>query len=285
MGIPKATFGRTGHESTRVLFGAAALSEASEADADRAFDVIVKAGVNHIDVAASYGQAEDRIRPWLARAPGEFFWLPRRRARGQKARQQLERSLERMGVDHIDLWQMHNLVDPIDWDTTLSPGGAVEAAVAARAEGLIRFIGVTGHGIQVAATHRRSLERFDFDTVLLPYNYVTMQNEYYAENFEALVSTCAQRNVAVQTIKSIAAAPWGGRSQTRTTWYEPFSDQGDIDLAVAWVLGRPGVFLNTVGDLEILPFVLDAAARASQRPTDEQMQSLMGRRHVEPLFV
>jgi len=248
--------------------------------------MVVNAGVNHIDVAAGYGQAEDRIRPWLARAPGEFFLATKTDEReGQKARQQLERSLERMGVDHVDLWQMHNLVDPIDWDTALSPGGAVEAAVAAREEGLIRFIGVTGHGVQVAATHRRSLERFDFDTVLLPYNYVTMQNEYYAENFEALVSTCAQRNVAVQTIKAIAAAPWGGRPHTHTPWYEPFSEQADIDLAVSWVLGRPGVFLNTVADLEILPLVLDAAARASERPTDQQMQSLMDRRHVEPLFV
>jgi predicted aldo/keto reductase-like oxidoreductase len=190
-----------------------------------------------------------------------------------------------MGVDHVDLWQMHNLADPIEWDIALSPGGAVEAAVAARDEGLVRYIGVTGHGLQIAATHRRSLERFDFDTVLLPYNYVTMQNEYYAENFEALVSTCAERNVAVQTIKAIAAAPWAGREHTRGPWYEPFSDKADIDLAVSWALGRPGVFLNTVADIEILPLVLAAAARVSERPSDEEMQSLMDRRHVVSLFV
>jgi aryl-alcohol dehydrogenase-like predicted oxidoreductase len=286
MGIPKAPFGRTGHESTRAVFGAAALGAASEAEADKAFDIIVKAGVNHIDVAASYGEAEVRIRPWLARAPGEFFLATKTGEReGLKAREELERSLERMGVDHVDLWQMHNLADPIEWDIALSPGGAVEAAVAARAEGLVRFIGVTGHGLQIAATHRRSLERFDFDTVLLPYNYVTMQNEYYAENFEALVSTCAERNVAVQTIKSIAAAPWGGREHTHKPWYEPLSDKADIDVAVSWVLGRPGLFLNTVSDIDILPLVLDAAARVSDRPSDEEMQSLMDRRHVVPLFV
>ena len=248
--------------------------------------MIVKAGVNHIDVAAGYGHAEVRIKPWLARMPGEFFLATKTSERGGKeAREQLERSLERMGVDHVDLWQMHNLADPIEWDIALSPGGAVEAAVAARDEGLVRYIGVTGHGLQIAATHRRSLERFDFDTVLLPYNYVTMQNEYYAENFEALVSTCAERNVAVQTIKAIAAAPWAGREHTRGPWYEPFSDKADIDLAVSWALGRPGVFLNTVADIEILPLVLDAAARVSERPSDEEMQSLMDRRHVVPLFV
>jgi aryl-alcohol dehydrogenase-like predicted oxidoreductase len=286
MGIQKAPFGRTGHESTRAVFGAAALGAASEAEADRAFDIIVKAGVNHIDVAASYGEAEVRIRPWLARAPGEFFLATKTGEReGPKAREELERSLERMGVDHVDLWQMHNLADPIEWDIALSPGGAVEAAVAARDEGLVRFIGVTGHGLQIAATHRRSLERFDFDTVLLPYNYVTMQNEYYAENFDALVSTCAERNVAVQTIKSIAAAPWGGREHTHKPWYEPLADNADIDVAVSWVLGRPGLFLNTVSDIDILPLVLDAAARVTERPSDEEMQSLMARRKVVPLFV
>ena len=191
--------------------------QSSEAEADRAFDIIVKAGVNHIDVAASYGEAEERIRPWLARVPGEFFLATKTGEReGKEAREELERSLERMGVDHVDLWQMHNLADPIEWDIALSPGGAVEAAVAARDEGLVRFIGVTGHGLQIAATHRRSLERFDFDTVLLPYNYVTMQNEYYAENFEALVSTCAERNVAVQTIKVDRRGALGGPGAHRT---------------------------------------------------------------------
>ena len=248
--------------------------------------MLAQAGVNHIDVAASYGDAEDRLRPGLSRAPGQFFLATKTGEReAGKARQELERSLERMGVDHVDLWQLHNLVDPIDWDVALSPGGALEAAVQAREDGLVRFIGVTGHGAQVAATHRRSLERFDFDSVLLPYNYVTMQNQYYASNFEALVSTCAERRTAVQTIKSIAAGPWGDRAHTHAPWYEPLSEQGDIDLAVWWALGRPGIFVNSVSDIELLPLVLDAAQRFSQRPSDEEMQSLTTRRHVEPLFV
>ena len=286
MGIQKAPFGRTGHASTRVLFGAAALSSVTQAEADRAFDVVVEAGLNHIDVAASYGEAEDRIRPWLARAPGQFFLATKTGERtADAARKELERSLERMGVDHVDLWQLHNLVDPIDWDTALSPGGAIEAAVAAKDEGLVRFIGVTGHGLQVAATHRRSLERFDFDSVLLPYNFITVQDDYYSDNFEALVATCQQRNAAVQTIKSIAAGPWGERPHTRAPWYVPLEDPADIDLSVWWVLGRPGVFLNSVSDLDLLPLVLDAAARFSQRPSDEEMRALLSRRNVEPLFV
>lgn len=285
MPIPTAPFGRTGHESSRVLFGGAALSAVSQAEADSVFDLVVSSGVNHLDVAASYGAAEDRVAPWLRRVPGHFFLATKTGERtADKAREELQRSLERLGVDHVDLWQLHNLVDPIDWDTALSPGGALEAAMAARAEGLVRFIGVTGHGLQVAATHRRSLERFDFDSVLLPYNYVTMQNHYYAENFEALVATCAERDVAVQTIKSIAAGPWGGRQHTRAPWYAPLEEPADIDLAVRWVLGRPGIFLNAVSDLGLLPEVLRVASAGDvERPGHEEMDRLA--RRLEPLFV
>jgi hypothetical protein len=149
----------------------------------------------------------------------------------------------------------------------------------------VRFIGVTGHGAQIAANHRRSLERFEFDSVLLPYNFVTMQLPYYAENFESLARTCAERNVAVQTIKSIALRPWLGRERSRSTWYEPLEDQADIDRAVWWVLGRPSIFLNTVGDVNVLPRVLDAADRFEDRPTDSEMTMMLERAKAEPLFV
>jgi aryl-alcohol dehydrogenase-like predicted oxidoreductase len=242
-------------------------------------------GVNHIDTAASYGDAELRIAPWLKREPRRFFLATKTGARtAGAALEELHRSLDRLGVDHVDLWQLHNLADPGEWDTALSPGGAIEAAVEARDQGLVRFIGVTGHGIQIAANHRRSLARFDFDSVLLPYNFVTMQEPYYTENFEALARTCAERRVAVQTIKSIAMRPWMGRDHTRTTWYEPLEDEPDVDLAVWWVLGRPGVFLNTVGDVDLLPRVLDAAARFEKRPTDTDMVALLDRARLEPLF-
>jgi aryl-alcohol dehydrogenase-like predicted oxidoreductase len=284
--IPVDAFGRTGHTSSRTLFGAAALGRASQDVADRTLEVLLRHGVNHIDTAASYGDAELRIRPWLKREPRRFFLATKTDARtAAAARDELHRSLDRLGVDHVDLWQLHNLADPIEWDTALSPGGVIEAAVDARAQGLVRFIGVTGHGAQIAANHRRSLERFDFDSVLLPYNFVTMRLPYYAENFEALASTCAERKVAVQTIKSIALRPWQGREHTRSTWYEPLASQADIDLAVWWVLGRPGVFLNTVGDVDLLPLVLDAAERFEKRPHDSEMTTMLERSQAEPLFV
>lgn len=286
MAIARASFGRTNHQSSRVIFGAAALSSVSQAVADRTLDVLMAHGINHIDVAASYGDAELRVKPWLRNARDSFFLATKtgeRKAAG--AREELHRSLDRLGVDHVDLLQLHNLADPIEWDTALSPGGAIEAAVEAREEGLVRWIGVTGHGAQIAANHRRSIARFDFDSVLLPYNFVTMHSPYYAENFEALVAACAERGTAVQTIKSTALRPWAGRTHTRTTWYQPLEDQGDIDLAVWWVLGRPGVFLNTVGDVDLLPRVLDAAERFEKRPDDAEMNSLVVRSKTEPLFV
>lgn len=286
MAIPVDVFGRTGHKSSRTIFGAASLSRVTQDVADRTLEVLLRHGVNHIDTAASYGDAELRINPWLKREPGRFFLATKTDARTkEKARDGLHRSLERLGVDHVDLWQLHNLADPIEWDTALSPGGVIEAAADARAEGLVRFIGVTGHGAQIAANHRRSLERFDFDSVLLPYNFVTMQLPYYAENFEALVKTCVERKVAVQTIKSIALRPWLGRQRTRATWYEPLERQADIDLAVWWVLGRPGIFLNTAGDVDLLPLVLDAAERFAERSADADVAAMLERSRSQPLFV
>jgi len=286
MVIPKADFGRTGHKSTRVIFGAASLGQVSQKVADETLEVLLRHGVNHIDTAASYGESELRIAPWLKREPGRFFLATKVDKRDEKgAREQLNRSLDRLGVDHVDLWQLHSLADPIEWDQALSPGGALDAALVAREEGLIKWIGVTGHGTQIAATHRRSLDRFDFDSVLLPCNFVTMQNDYYRANFDALVTTCKERRVAVQTIKSIALRPWMQRDHTRTTWYQPLEMPDDIDLAVWWVLAQPGVFLNSVGDVDLLPLVLDAAERFRRQPEDEAMQALVERSHAEPLFV
>jgi aryl-alcohol dehydrogenase-like predicted oxidoreductase len=286
MTIQTADFGRTGHASTRVIFGAAALAAEPQRVADETLDVLLEYGVNHIDVAASYGEAEVRLKPLLAREPNRFFLATKTgRRTASAAREDLHRSLDRMGVDHVDLLQLHNLADPIEWDVALSPGGALEAAVEAREQGLVRWIGVTGHGTQIAATHRRSLERFDFDSVLLPYNFVTMRNTYYADNFEALHRTCQERRIAMQTIKSIAVRHWQDRPHTRSTWYEPLERQDDIDLAVWWALSRPGIFVNSVGDVHLLPRVLDAAARFTAAPADDAMAALMERSAAAPLFV
>lgn len=286
MAIPTLPFGRSGHLSTRAVFGGAALARASQDVADRTLEVLLRYGVNHIDVAASYGDAEVRIRPWLREHPERFFLATKTDGRSaEKAREELHRSLDRLGVDRIDLWQLHSLADPIQWDVSLSPGGAIEAAVEAREQGLVRWIGITGHGTQIAATIRRSLERFDFDSVLLPCNYLTLRLPYYAENFEALLATCRQRQVAVQTIKSIALRPWMGRARTHSTWYQPLEEQSDIDEAVWWVLGQEGIFLNTVGDVDLLPKVLDAASRFERAPAEAEMEALARRAELEPLFV
>jgi aryl-alcohol dehydrogenase-like predicted oxidoreductase len=284
--IGRAPFGATGHDSSRVIFGAAALGRVSKDDADRALDVLLEHGVNHIDVAAGYGDAELRIASWLRKHPGTFFLATKTDQRDYRAaRDQIHRSLDRLGVDRVDSLQLHNLVDVIEWETALGRGGALEAAIEAREEGLVRFIGVTGHGLSVPEMHRRSLERFPFDSVLAPYNWVQMQDERYADRFEALAAVCAERNVALQTIKSLARRRWDGRTATAATWYEPLREQADIDLAAHWVLGRPEAFLLTTGDVEILPLLLDAAERFERPPSDEQMAEFAARQEAAPLFV
>ncbi len=283
--IEKRPFGRTGHMSTVTLFGAAALGSVSQADADRTLDVLLEYGVNHIDTAASYGDAELRIGPWMAKHRKDFFLATKTGDRTYvAAKESIHRSLERMRVDQVDLIQLHSLAHPDEWATAMGPGGALEACIEAREQGLVRFIGVTGHGTTIAAMHRRALDRFDFDSVLLPYNFTMMQNEVYEHDFETLVKMCQERNVAVQTIKGILRGPWATTSPTRSTWYEPLEQQADIDMAVSWVLGRPGIFLNTVGDIHLLPAVLDAASRYTQRPADAEMEELVKRSNLTTLF-
>jgi aryl-alcohol dehydrogenase-like predicted oxidoreductase len=283
--IDKAPFGATGHQSARVIFGAAALGQVSQREADEALPLLLEHGVNHIDTAASYGDAELRLAPWLREHRSRFFLATKTAERGYgPARDEIRRSLERMGVDQVDLIQLHCLVHPDEWDLALSDQGALRAATEARAEGLARFIGVTGHGLTVTAMHQRSLERFPFDSVLFPYSHVIVQSPSYAADVERLMATCRERNVAMQTIKSISRGPWGSGEQSAATWYEPLVEQGHIDLAVNWVLGEPDVFLNSAGDLELLPRVLDAAERLSGRPDDAAMSRLADELHLSTLF-
>jgi len=285
MTIPKAPFGSTGHQSTRTLFGAAALSDVSQEAADRAMETVLSYGVNHVDTAASYGDAELRLGPWMERYREDLFLATKTGERRKAdAADEIRRSLERLRTDRVDLIQLHNLVDASEWEVAMGPGGALEAAIEARDEGLVRFIGVTGHGIEVAARHKQSLERFPFDSVLLPYSYVMMQNRDYAADFEALMAVCEERGVAVQTIKAITRRPWGPRPQDRATWYQPLEDPDAIRLSVHWVLGRPGVFLNTVGDVNILPRVLEEASTFRERPSDAEMERLAEEKEMEPLF-
>jgi len=284
--IATSPFGSTGHDSTRIIFGAAALGNVSQAEADQTMELIIQHKINHIDTAASYGEAELRLGPWMESHRDQFFLATKTGERTRaKAYEEIERSLERLRTDHVDLIQLHNLVDEDEWETAFAGGGAIEAVVQAQADGLVTYIGVTGHGITVAAQHMRSLEQYPFDSVLLPYNYPMSRNAEYLADFEALAEVCRDRGVALQTIKSITRAPWGDREQTANTWYEPLTEQNAIDTAVWWVLGRPEVFLNTVGDIAILPKVIDAAERFTDRPTEDAMKELSAAFGLEPLFV
>jgi aryl-alcohol dehydrogenase-like predicted oxidoreductase len=283
--IAKAEFGRTEHLSSRVIFGAAALSAVSRAEADRTLEAVMSYGVNHIDTAASYGDAETLLGPWLEVHRDEVFLATKTgERRAGAASDEIRRSLERLRTDHVDLLQLHNLVDRAEWEVALGPGGALEAAIAARDEGLVRFIGVTGHGIEAAERHRQSLERFSFDAVLVPYSFVLMENRDYAADFEALAAACQHSGAAIQTIKSITRRPWGERHRDRATWYQPFDDPEAITLSVHWVLGRRQAFLNSVGDIDLLPRVLEAAASFDRRPTSEQMRAMHAAQQAEPLF-
>ena len=273
MTLPLAPFGRTGHRSTRVLFGAAALGGMSQDRALATLEVVRSAGVNHIDTAAAYGASEDRLRPWLAEHRNEVFLATKTGKRsGDAARAELERSLERMGVDHVDLVQLHNLVEENEWAVALGPGGAVEALERARDQGLTRAIGVTGHGLRIARMHLRSLERFDVDSVLLPYNFALSQSSAYRAEVEELLGVCAERNVAVQIIKSVARRRWpDGYDGRRFSWYEPLRDEAAIARAVRFVLGHDGVFLNTSSDLTILRPTLEAASVVGAVPSEEEL--------------
>lgn len=285
--IARRPFGSTGHASSRLVFGAAALWRSDEAQAARVLEQLLAHGVNHIDAAASYGDAELRVGAWMARHRGDFFLATKTGERGYAgARDEIRRSLERLRVDRVDLLQLHNLVKPDEWEQALGPDGALRAAVEARDEGLVRFLGVTGHGTRVAAMHRRSLERFPFDSVLLPYNFSLMRDSDYAHEFEGLCALCRERGVAVQTIKSIARRRWPeGRQPTRGTWYEPLEDPADIERALHWALAREEVFVNSAGDPDLLPLVLAAAERSAHAPADDAMRELESRLGVEALFV
>jgi aryl-alcohol dehydrogenase-like predicted oxidoreductase len=284
--IPRASFGRTGHLSTRTIFGAAAVWSVTQAEANATLDVLLQYGINHIDTAASYGEAELRLGPWMGRYRDQFFLATKTEDRTrQGARESLHRSLDRLRTDHVDLFQIHNLSEPNEWDIALGPGGALEAFIEARDQGLTRFIGITGHGLSIAALHRRALERFDFDSVLLPYSYILMQNPQYATDVEALLQVCAERNVAVQAIKSVVRSPWHDRPHARNTWYEPIEDQPALDKAVHWVLGNPITFINTPGDIHVLPKALDAASRFEAGPSEDDMRAVMITQTMEPLFV
>lgn len=285
--IAKAPFGRTGHMSSRAIFGAAALGRVTQEEADQTLEVLLKYGVNHIDTAASYGESELRIGPWMKDHRDKFFLATKTGLRTyDEAKAEFMKSLERLQVDSVDLIQLHYLVNQEEWNTAMGANGALKWVKEAQEQGLTKFIGVTGHDVAVAQRHLESTDEYDFDSILMPYNYIMMQNPEYAANIEKLLARAKERNVAVQTIKSIARRLWPeGAERFSATWYEPFTDQTDIDKAVHWVLGNEQVFLNTAGDIHILPQVLDAASRFEARPSDAVMDEFVKNLEITPMFV
>jgi predicted aldo/keto reductase-like oxidoreductase len=284
--IRRQQFGRTGYKSTRVIFGSWALNRSTRTEGDRALQLLQKYEVNHIDTAPMYGNAEKAIGPWLEKYRDNFFVATKTRCRTrQEAWSNLNQSLERLRVDYMDLWQLHGLTNDRGWEKAMGPGGALEALIEARDEGFVRFLGVTGHGNRAPAMHIRSLKRFDFDTVMLPYNYLTMRNPGYAADFNELVELCSKRNVAVQTIKSIARRPWESHPKMYNTYfYEPLETQDAIDKSVHWSLGLSNSFVVTAGDMQLLPKVLDAANRFEKRPSDIEMKGVVDKFDMQPIF-
>ncbi len=283
--IEKLVFGRTGHLSTRTLFGAAAFGPVTQLEADRSMEVLMRYGVNHIDTAASYGDAEQRLGPWMEKYRSEFFLATKTGDRKYaEARDSIRRSLERLRTDHLDLLQLHAVVEDSEWEEATGPGGALEAAIEAREQGLVRFIGITSHSLYAPAIHKKSLERFDFDSVLLPFNYMLAQNPRYLADFNELADICRARNVAMQLIKTLERRPWGERTQRYDTWYEPFDEQWAVDLATHYGLSQAGKFINTAGDIRVLPMMLDAASRYEGAPSDAEMQELVRAQDAEPLW-
>lgn len=285
--IETLEFGRTGHASTRVIFGAATLGGMRQSKADDVLTLMREAGINHLDVARSYGEAELRLAPFLADHRTDYFLATKTGARkGGDARRQLEESLARMGVDQVDLIQLHNLTDEPGWQQAMAEDGALAALIRAKEEGLARFIGVTGHGTYAPQMHIRSLERYDFDSVLVPYNFSMRSNPQYLSDLEALLALCAGKRVAVQTIKAVARRRWrDADDDKRFSWYMPIREPEALQRAVAYVLGRPGLFLNTTSDATLLPAIFAAAARGPALPTDGEMAADQQALGIEPLFI
>jgi len=283
--IAKLQFGRTGHLSTRTLFGAAAFYNVTQAEADQTMELLFQYGINHIDTAASYGDSEIRLGPWIEKHRHEFFLASKTGERTyEKARAEIRRSLERLRTDHLDLIQLHAVIEDEELEQALGPGGALEAALEAREEGLVRFIGITSHTLHAPVIHRKALERFDFDSVLLPYNFMLMQNPQYRADFEALEQICKERNVAMQLIKTAQRRPYGDGPHTHATWYQPFDDPKALTLAIHYALGREGAFINTAGDIHVLPKILEAASNFEKAPSDEEMLAMLKEQQAEPLW-
>ena len=278
-------FGRTGHMSTVAIFGGAAFWEISQKDADKVMEQVIEAGVNHIDIAPSYGQAEERVGPWMPRERSRFFLGCKTTERTkQGAWDELQRSLKRLQTETFDLYQCHAITTMEELDAVTMKGGALEAFVEARQRGLFKYIGITGHGANAPQIYLEALRRFDFDSILFPLNFVQMGNQEYRKYAEELITECKKKDVGTMVIKTITKAPWGERPHTATTWYEPFQQLDEIQQAVNFALSYEVTGLCTAGDTSILPMVLNACKNFTSLSEDEKESMIQSAQQYEPLF-
>lgn len=283
--MEKRRFGRTGHMSTVAIFGAAAFSKVTQDQADASMQLVIDAGVNHIDVAPSYGDAESRLGPWLSTERDRFFLGCKTYERDKEtAVAELRNSLELLQVDSFDLYQLHAVTSMEELDKATAAGGSLEAVIEAREEGLTRYIGITGHGVQSPAVFKEALRRFDFDSVLFPINFVQFANPGFKQDVEELLQVCRERDVGTMIIKSITRGPWGEVEKTHSTWYQPFEEENIIRKAVHFALSQDVTGICTAGDITILPRVLEACEQFERMDAEEQEDMIKLGSKYEPLF-
>lgn len=284
--IPTQPFGATGHMSTKIIFGAVALKWCSQEEADKTLEMLLRYGINHIDTAPGYGESELRVGPWMRKHRNDFFLATKcDKPLYKPAKEQIYRSLERLQVDSVDLLQFHNLTDISGRELFFNQGGALEAMVEAKEEGLTRHVGITGHGLDTAEKHLLSLGQYPFESVLLPYNYLLMKDRSYSDSFEKLLKYCREHSIAVQTIKHSARGLWKGQEKNHVTWYQPLDNPPAVTKAVHWAMAKEYIFLNSTGDLDVLPMVLKAAAEYNGAlPSSEEMEALAASEGMEKIF-
>ncbi len=284
--MEKRRFGRTGHMSTVAIFGGAALWEMPQEDADAVVEQVIAAGVNHIDVAPSYGMAEKLLGPWMPRIRDQFFLGCKTMERTKEgAVAEMRRSLDLLGVDSFDLYQIHAVTNLDELDQATASGGALDAIIQARDEGLTRYIGITGHGVESPAVFLEALERFDFDSILFPLNFVQYANPEFRERSEELLRVCRQRDVGTMIIKSVCRGPWGEQEQIYNTWYQPFDDIENIQKSVNFALSQDVTGICTAGDRHILPMVLEACENFTPLDGKEQDALIENASNYKPLFM
>ena len=285
--MEKRIFGPTGHMSTVAIFGGAAFWDIPQEQADVTFEKVVKAGVNHIDVAPSYGKAEILIGPWMKKMRSSFFLGCKTMEREKdQALAEANRSLQRLQTENFDLYQCHAVTDLEELDKITQKGGALEALIDLKQRDLTRFLGITSHGLQAPSILLEALNRFNFDSVLFPLNFILSANEKYRADALKLIDYCTANDVGMMVIKSIARGKWGEHKQTHTTWYQPLTDVDEIQMAINFVLTHAVTGICTAGDINILPTVLEACSQYTKLTSEEVEKTIeKGPAFVaEPLF-